>query len=301
MKKRLYLLFFLVLLAVGGQAQLLWKISGNGLAQPSYVVGTYHLAPATFADSISGLDDALAATEQVYGELDMSNLESPEMVGKLQTAMLLPEGTAFDSLFTAEQMERLNAFLRQLMGVDLTHPMVGQQLKAFNPAALSTQFMVLMYHKKDPTIDMQNLLDGAFQKMAKAKNKPVGGLETVEQQVQVLYGGKSLKRQAEELMCLVDNQAHHEKQMEQIMKAYFAQDLKGIDEAMQMKLNTACDATPEEEETLIYRRNADWASRMSGIMQQHATFFAVGAGHLPGEKGLIALLREAGFTLEAVK
>mgnify|MGYP006319358759 CR=1 FL=1 len=40
---------------------------------------------------------------------------------------------------------------------------------------------------------------------------------------------------------------------------------------------------------------------MPDIMKAHPTFFAVGAGHLPGDKGLLKLLREAGYTVEAVK
>lgn len=301
MTQRFKTLFALLLVATGIQAQLLWKISGNGLTKPSYVIGTYHLAPASFADSIVGLNNALSEAEQVYGELDMSNLQSAETIGKIQAAMSLPEGTSFETLFTAEQTERINAFMRQLMGVDMTNPMVASQLKAMKPATLSTQFTLLMFLKKYPDIDVQNLFDEYFQKKAAEANKPIGGLESIELQMHVLYESKSLQRQAEELMCLVDNQAHNEKVAEMITKAFYAQDLKAIEAAGQLKLHTACDATPEEEATLIYHRNADWAKKMPGIMQQRATFFAVGALHLPGEKGLIELLRKAGFTLEAVK
>ena len=89
------------------QAQLLYRISGNGLEKPSYIVGTYHLAPASFADSIPGLREAFAATEQVYGEVDMLETLKPENAAKLQAAMMLPEGTTISSLLSKEQMERL--------------------------------------------------------------------------------------------------------------------------------------------------------------------------------------------------
>jgi uncharacterized protein YbaP (TraB family) len=36
-------------------------------------------------------------------------------------------------------------------------------------------------------------------------------------------------------------------------------------------------------------------------MQKESTFFAVGAGHLGGAQGVIALLREAGYTVTAIK
>lgn len=301
MKPRLLFLLLLAAVVVSAPAQLLWKISGNGLAKPSYVVGTYHLAPASFADSIPGLNDALAASEQVFGELDMRNLESAEAVAKMTQAMSLPKGMTIDSLLTTEQMDRLNAFMRQLMGVDLTHPMVAGQMKGLTPSALTTQFTVLLALKKNPMLDIQNLLDAAFQKKAAALNKPIGGLENMDLQVKVLYGSKTLERQAEELMCLVDHAEFYTQVTELLADAFYSQNLEAIQAAADLKLNSSCDARPEEEEALIYGRNADWVNKMPTIMQQNATFFAVGAAHLPGEKGMIQLLQKAGYTVEAVQ
>lgn len=49
--KRLFVIFALTIVTMSASAQLLYKISGKGLSSPSYIVGTYHLAPASFADS----------------------------------------------------------------------------------------------------------------------------------------------------------------------------------------------------------------------------------------------------------
>ena len=70
---------------------------------------------------------------------------------------------------------------------------------------------------------------------------------------------------------------------------------------MDAKLNNTCDGTPEEKETLIYARNDNWMKQMPEIMKQKSTLFAVGAGHLPGERGLLAQLKKAGYTVEGVK
>ena len=93
----------------------------------------------------------------------------------------------------------------------------------------------------------------------------------------------------------------NEEQTENVIKAFFSQDLNGIEKAMDAKLNNTCDGTPEEKETLIYKRNDNWMKQMPEIMKQKATFFAVGAGHLPGERGLLAQLKKAGYTVEGVK
>ena len=70
---------------------------------------------------------------------------------------------------------------------------------------------------------------------------------------------------------------------------------------MDMKLNSHCDATPEEEAAILSNRNANWLTKMPDIMAQKPTLFAVGAGHLPGDKGVLNLLRQAGYKVEPVK
>lgn len=300
MKKTLSLML-LVLISLGMNAQLLWKISDNGLSKPSFIVGTYHLAPVSFTDSISGLKASLDAAEQVYGEVDMEDMMKPENLLKMQSSMMLPEGQTLDKLFTADEMGRLNALLRNVLGVDMTNPAVAGQLGRFTPGALEIQLTLLMYLKKNPGFNQNELFDGYFQKEAKAKNKSVGGFETLDFQIKTLYQGKSLERQKELLLCLADNQSAYEKNVEDLSAAFFSQDLDAVEKAMDMKLNNTCDATPEEREALIYSRNENWVRLMPEIMRGKPTFFAVGAGHLPGKRGVLQLLKDAGYSVEAVK
>lgn len=301
MKKIFILCALLLFVTVGVQAQLLWKVSGNGLSKSSYIVGTYHLAPAGFVDSIPGLNTALSEAEQVYGELDMKEMQDMGKLMQMQQLMMLPEGKKFTDLFTAEQLQRLNKFMKEIMGMDFSNPAVAQQMERLKPAALSTQLMVLIYMKKHAGFDPQNLFDGYFQKVAIEKGKPVGGLETLEFQAKTLYGNKSLKRQAEELMCIVDHKDYQECQAEELLKAFFGQKLDEIEKLMEEKRNDNCDATPEEEDVLIYDRNVNWAKALPTIMQTKSTFLAVGAAHLPGKRGLLQLLKDAGYTVTPVK
>ena len=79
MKKILSILLF-ISLALNSNAQLLWKISGNGQEKTSYILGTHHLAPLSIKDSIAGLPQAVEGTTQVYGEVVMSDMMSPEFM-----------------------------------------------------------------------------------------------------------------------------------------------------------------------------------------------------------------------------
>lgn len=298
--KKLISALLLLMAATGVNAQLLWKISGNGLQKPSYIVGTYHLAPVSFADSIPGLKDALASTEQVYGEVIMADMTSPENMTKVQAAMMLPEGQTLDKLYTADEMARINALLKNILGADMTNPMIAQQLGRLTPQALQTQLGILMYLKTHTGFNPNETFDGYFQKEATTKNKAVGGLETIDFQINTLFKGISMERQKELLLCLADNQEFNMEQTENVVKAFFAQDLEGIEKAMDAKMNNTCDGTPAEKDMLINNRNAEWIKQMPGIMKQKSTFFAVGAGHLPGDKGVLALLKKAGYTVESI-
>ena len=73
----------IVSFAFSAQAQILYRISGNDLKSPSYIVGTYHLAPASFADSIPGMREAIENTNQVCGELDMMDAFKPENAARM--------------------------------------------------------------------------------------------------------------------------------------------------------------------------------------------------------------------------
>ena len=291
-----------VVAAVSINAQLLYKISGNDLEKPSYIIGTHHLANVGFVEKINGVKEALTETEQVYGELKWDVMANPDSLKAMQEKMMLPEGQTLKTILTPEQYKRLDAFMTAKMGAGMSNPMVEAQMDKLTPMALVTQFQVLLFlmnHMGE--FDPSSTFDQYFQAQAQKNNLPCGGLETMSFQAQVLYGSTPMERQVEQLMCLIDNEQFNVQMLEEMTKAFYAQDLDALKKAMDVKLGTSCDSTPEEEAALIDNRNADWLTKMPAIMKQAPTFFAVGAGHLPGEKGVLPLLRNAGYTVEGVK
>lgn len=301
MKKTLT--FIIALLAAGSMnAQILYKITGKDAKGASYIIGTYHLADASFTEKIPGLQTALAETEQVYGEVNMENIMQPTSSQKMTAAMMLPEGQTLKTVLTPEQFDKVSAFAKELMGVGLDNDMVFSQLGKMSPRALATQFTLLLFMKNSTTpFNPANGLDNFFQMQAKQNNKPIGGLETIDFQIETLYKSTPIERQVEELICLVDNKEYNLMMVQEITKAFYAQDLQAIEKAADEKLNNSCDSTPEEEETLIYGRNDNWMKLMPSIMAEKPTFFAVGALHLVGERGMLAQLQKAGYTVTPCK
>lgn len=291
----------LTLSILGINAQMLYKISGKDIKKPSYIVGTFHVAPASFVDSIPGLRAAMDESEQVCGELDMKDMMSPEGIQKMMEAMMLPDGKTVKDIFTADELDRINAYLRELLTIDLTNPMLEQQMGKMSPSALAQQMTLMAYIKKTPSFNPQDLIDNSFQKYAQEKQKPIVGLETLDFQINTLFKGKTIERQKELLLCMVDNPKYNEQMLDEMAKAYFALNLNKLKELMDEKENNQCDSTPAEEDAMFGKRNRDWLTKMPAMMSAKSTLFHVGAGHLPGDNGVLKLLTNAGYTVEAVK
>ena len=292
--KRFITLLLVVAATLGAQAQLLWKVSGNGLDKPSYLFGTYHLASLGIKDSIAALPQVQQDVQQVYGEVIMADMMKPETLMKMQQQMMLPADTTLRSLFSPEEFEVVSQAVQEYMKVDIA------LLDRMKPAALTQQLTVLFYLKHTPGYNPQEQLDASFQQEATKAGKEVGGLETVQSQIDILFN-KPLRRQAEDLYCFLSNPAKAERQAKELIAAYAAQDLDTVLRLMEEKEGTKCDPTPEEMAQLLYDRNHNWVGQMPDIMQTAPTLFVIGAGHLPGEQGLIKLLQEKGYTVEPLK
>ena len=300
MKKSVVIAIF-CWLASSVSAQLLYHVSGNGLQQPSYILGTYHFAPITMVDSIAGLHEALASVQQVYGEveelLDISASSDATTMQKMMQAMMMPDSVKLSSLIDPLHYQGIDSLLNSTIGLN----MMMAEMAHLSPVALSTMVEVALTLQQQPDFNPEQQFDGYFLKYAREKGMPAKGLETIDDQIQLLYQGMSLERQAQLLMCLYDNLPFQKDMTDNVLSAYFSQNLERLAQAMDEKTGTYCDSTPEEEDRLIYNRNARWVEQMPAIMAEKPTFFAVGAGHLPGERGVLQLLRNAGFTVNGVK
>lgn len=278
----------------GETGSLLWKVSGNGLTQPSYLFGTHHLIPITFLDSVSGIHDAFENTEQAVGELDMGNMSQMQM--KIMGESTMPAGITFDSFLSATDVTLLDSILTRLMGVGLG------QLGTLKPALLSNLISVTLYQQYYPSLSSGKSLDQYFQEEALKRNRPVIGLESTEDQIHVLLNSQTLDRQAELLICMVKHPELLKEQMDKLQVAYHAQDIKALLELYEEEMpDDPCPSTEEEKNLLNRDRNRKWLEKLPAMMADKPSFIAVGCLHLPGKDGLIEGLRKLGYRVEAVK
>ncbi len=294
MKKILGILLFIGI-ALNANAQLLWKISGNGQEKPSYILGTHHLVPLSIKDSIAGLPQAIDGTAQVYGEVVMSEAMSPEFMQTMQQSMMIAGDTTLQALFTPEQYEVVGKVVKENMMADIA------MLAKLKPAAITQQLTVILCMKHLGGFNPQEQLDTYFQQQAIQNGKKVGGLETLQSQINVLFNSQTLQRQANLLYCLVNDIDKAMDQTKRLNEAYKAQKLDDMLKLMEERDGNSCDPLPGEMEALLDNRNKAWIEKMPAIMKDAPTLFVVGAGHLPGNNGVLNLLKQAGYSVEPMK
>lgn len=292
--KRLSLILVLVLLAVAAQAQLLWKVSGNGLGRPSYIFGTHHMAPASMIDQVKGIDQAISDCDIVVGEIEKDSLTSPEVQARMAQDMIAPPDSTLDKLLTTEEYNIVEKVFNKYfgtMGVKLS------QMKSLKPSAISTQMQAMQAIKYFPNFDSSNLIDIAVQQRANDAGRPSAGLESIQEQVDLLYNGP-LMEQAKGLVETCKQDDFFQVQSAALADAYMSQDLNKI---LTVMTDATMGGSEESMEALIYNRNRAWTAKLKTMMPERACLICVGSGHLPGTQGLLQLLRNEGYTVEPVQ
>ena len=293
--KRTILLLTVVMLALASQAQLLWKVSGNGLGRPSYIMGTYHFAPASMMDKIPGMNQALEGCDIVVGELTQESMMNSDMQMSMAQAMIAPPDSTLDKLFTPEEYSIVEEVFNKYfggMGVKL------KQMKHLKPSAISVQMQAMQALKYFPSFDPNDLIDMGVQTRAMEMGRPSVGLETIEEQMDLLFNAP-LTEQAQGLLEACKKDEMFVVQSSALVEAYMAQDLSKLEEIITNPELGGADA--EAMDALIYSRNRDWAEKLVKMMPERACLVCVGAGHLPGDQGLLQLLRNKGYTVEPMQ
>ena len=131
---------------------------------------------------------------------------------------------------------------------------------------------------------------------ARQYDKEVNGLETLEFQASI-FDSIPYEKQAKDLVSYIDSIDNYKQVTIEMVDVYRQQNLERMDSLMH-KSDPGMD---EYMDLLLYSRNRHWVAKMPEIMKQETVLFAVGAGHLPGEQGVINLLRKAGYKVTPMK
>lgn len=257
---------------------MLWRISGNDLEEPSYLFGTMHmLCP----DDFKVTDKVLTAFSKTNTLVLELNPTDPALLAEMQQLVINP---GFENIYTdipEEDYAVINNSLMEKFGAGL------DQLGIMKPFTLSAMLMVSLF----PCEDLESYEIFLVEK-ANADGREIFSLETAAFQVGI-FDEIPAEIQIQEMLRMLEEESIEE--LEALTKAYLSEDLSQLDEVMKS------NALMEEWGVLLLdKRNQKWVEELPAIMAHDSAFIAVGAGHLPGEQGVIELLRKAGFKVEPV-
>lgn len=272
-------------------AQIFYKITGNGIEKASYILGSHHTAPTSLLDSLNGFYDALDSVDAVYGEMDMTTPPSMTTAFALAARMKAPQDSTLRKLFTPAQCDSISAVLKKY--IDDKNNTPTEVLFSFIPVVISLELQTEMSFDNK---DNDNGIDLYIQQQAKSRGKEVGGFETMEYQLNLLYG-EPISAQAKDLITMIRNIDLVESSIKKLDQYYLDGNLEGLAEIMN---DPILGDDFSSQERYITDRNNNWTKQISALLPNKSIMIVVGAGHLPGEQGLLNKLRQLGYTVTAM-
>ena len=287
MKQILLLCIMHFAFCIGINAQLLYEISGNGLAKSSYLFGTHHMVPVETATKINGVFRVFNDCSAIVGEFVDDN--PAELQRQILAASKMEE--SIFKLLTPEEEILLDSALQAELGLSLANV----QYMRPNVIAMIYEMTVCERVFKSQSGDVS--IDSYFQIAASELGKAVYGLETADDQLKMLLRSIPVERQTEILVKTIRNTKDIISENARLDSLYVSGNLDAL---YDMLIETE-DMTEAEKFLFVDERNIAWLSKIEEYIKQEPCFIAVGALHLPGNDGLINLLRKAGYKVKAVK
>lgn len=257
---------------------LLWEVSGSGISSPSYLFGTIHLMCADELKMPEVVKRKFDGSKQLFLEIDM---DDPNMVKEMMIGMQMNGNTTLENLM-GKNFDSANAIFQSKTGIPL------KMLNSAKPFLL----MSMIYPS---LLGCQPLSwEGEFQKMATEKELEIKGLEKLSDQMDV-FEKIPYQVQSEMLIKMLQNLDSSKIAFNEMLAVYKTKDINKLYEM------TTRDADfGKYEGTLLDDRNHNWIPVIGEQAKKMPTFFAFGAGHLGGDKGVISLLRKAGYIVKPV-
>ena len=276
-------------LALGSmQAQVLYRISGNSAAAPSYILATNRTVDMTFLDTIPNVFKCYSACNKVITEFAMQDYEA---IAALRQAALLPDSVRLQNFYSDTQYQEIDEALRINLGMGL------DKLGRMKPSYLTEMYRNELM-KQWLAYDEERSMETFFEDIAAQSNKPVYGLDNIGETMYMIFDREPLHWQCQELVKIIEY-PEREIQLERTLCDMYRYG-RLTDMAYAVK-------APDNSSTLSYsdyqvyaKRNKEWVKRLRPYLVEGKAFITLNAIYLGGEDGLLAQLKAAGYRVKAV-
>ena len=277
------------LLTIGStHAQVLYRISGNSAAAPSYILATNRTVDITFLDTIPNVFKCYAACNKVITEFAMQDYEA---LAALRQAALLPDSVRLSNFYSHEQYQEIDEALRINLGMGL------DKLGRMKPSYLTEMYRSELM-KRWLNYDENRSMETFFETVAAQSNIPVYGLDDIGETMYMLFDREPFHWQCEELMKVIEYPEKEVKQERILREMYLYGRLS--DMAYQIKGPDNSTSISFSDYKVYSQRNKVWVKRLTPYLREGKAFITLNAIYLGGEDGLLAQLKAAGYRVKAV-
>ena len=256
---------------------LLYRVQPPDGAATSYLFGTIHSEDPRVLD----LPDQVLRTFANSPRLALEVIPDATAIIKAMVSMVYTDGRLLREVIPADLYRETAAALEAL-------GMPEEAIKDLKPWAVVLLLSV-------PPSETGEFLDHHLYTRADAEGKSVLGLETMAEQL-ALFEDLS---ESEQITLLRETLAAREEladTVEELIRAYLDADLDRLQTLGDTTLSASDPALAARfQERVIDSRNHRMVERMRPLLHEGGWFIAVGALHLPGDEGIVALLRQQGY------
>lgn len=280
MKRTLFLLLCLLFSIVCHAQALLWEVSGKGIHSPSYLYGTIHIQDSRVFAFDSTVWNAFNSCEAFAGELLLDEVSPADV----QSYMYMKEGCYLSTLLSKEDYAILDSLCKATLGYSA---LFVNNIKPF--------FLSMLLEQTGIPKEESEALDLFLLQQARKEQKSCYGLEDYLDQLKAL-DALSMKEQISFFSKLLhDTVEQIDSEFDTLLQAYRAFDLE------KLEVLTKDTSLPAKfNKILVEDRNVVMYKGFVKIAKKERLFCAVGAAHLGGDKGLIALLKKKGYTVKPI-
>jgi uncharacterized protein YbaP (TraB family) len=258
-----------------------WAVHGSH--NTVYLAESVHLLKASDARLPAAFDTAYATARTIVMEIDLSSLDAEQMQGYMLEHAMVKGGATLRETLGEQRYAKVGTEAARL-GLPL------EALESLEPWAVALTLTDLEYLKLG--YDPEQGVERQIERRARADHKPMLGLETLEEQLGQLEQ-LSPEQQARFLELTIEEMHDAEHETDELLAAWRA----GDNTKMAALLADEYDAFPELFRALVTERNRRWLPQIERFLKDdHDYLVVVGALHLVGEQGLLALVRHDGYT-----
>jgi uncharacterized protein YbaP (TraB family) len=280
---RLLPLFVLLSTNLSAQSSV-WKVTGSG--NTVYLGGTCHLLRASDFPLPAEFDHAYDRADELVFEIDPAEMETPDFAARLMAESVYRDGRTLKTVLSEEAYQALAA-----QGVQSNLPI--EVLQNTKPGMAVMMITIQEMTKAGIT---QEGVDFFYARKAKRDGKPIGSLETVDFQLDLITNLGDGVESEFVLYSLKDLE-----QIELLFDETILAWRKGELGTIERLFTEDMQAFPKIYDLVLKDRNERWVPQIAEMLQSEPTeFVLVGVGHMGGEHGLLPLLAEAGYTVEQV-